>query len=55
MLLVKEVFLGSSFADMQNQVGDGFAPYVAFGLTMVAIFGSLYGCNAIVNRLTPIE
>lgn len=53
-LLLKESFLGSGFDNLTNQIGF-FASYVAFGLSMMSIFGSLYGCNFIVHRLSHYD
>lgn len=52
VLMMKESFLGSSFTDMQNQVGAAFAPYVVAVFSMGTILCCLYGCDVIVHRLT---
>ena len=52
---MKESFLGPSFTDMQNQIGAAFTPYVVTGLSMGTIICCLYGCNAIVHRLTKYD
>lgn len=55
VLMMNESFLGYGFTDMQNQIGAAFTPYVVFGLSVGTIIFCLYGCNAIVHKLSDYD